>query len=150
MKEERVDGCSALSSGRVRKLDSEGGNYRIEIDEPVVILTLWSRPEVDPAEAARWGMEAILRTVSLTAVPGRGVVIDVRQAPAVAGPETARRLEQALTATERRGVRMAALVSDHAMQHLQWTRLMRGHARRHGRVCELEQEALAWAAGKGR
>lgn len=135
----------------MRKLDREGGNYRIEIDGSIIVLTVWSRPEVDAAEGARWGMEAMARVMELVAAtPGRGVLIDVREAPTVAGPETARRLEQMLTAAERSGLRVAALVSDRSMQHLQWTRLMRNHARTFGRMCETEPEAMAWASGATR
>ena len=114
---------------------SEGENYFIDVDGGRAVAKVWRMPQLDSATGARLAGEIVdvlgklVRERRITSL-----VFDVTDAPPVAGPKTTEMLSQLLTTCERGGVALEILVSNDAMQNLQFKRLVSENAPTHARV----------------
>lgn len=112
---------------------AETENYSIEIEDDVAMAKVWRRPDLDSATGARLAGEL---AADIGRIMGRirRLVFDVTAAPPVAGPKTTETLAGLLSTCERAGVDIEVIVTNDAMQNLQFKRLIAEHAPKHGRL----------------
>ena len=128
---------------------NEGSNYRVSLDGKVASAVIWKRPDLsaqEGAEAARElavYMETLARKHAETAT---AAIVDLREAPPVAGPKTQAHVAAIMHAWELAGRRIAWIVGDSPLQQLQIKRLVREHSPRMGTVVTSIAEARAWIA----
>ena len=114
---------------------AETENYSIEIDGDVALTRVWKRPDLDSATGARLAGEMAADIGRLVA-DGRikKLVFDVTAAPPVAGPKTTETLAKLLTTCERANVDIEVVVTNDAVQTLQFKRLIAEHAPKRGKL----------------
>jgi hypothetical protein len=128
---------------------NEGTNYRVSLDGKVANVVVWKRPDLSMAEGAEAArelaiyMDMLARKHADTAV---SAIVDVREAPPVAGPVTQGHLAAIMTSWERAARKVAWIVGDSPTQQLQLKRLVREHSPRTGTVVTSGGEARAWIA----
>jgi len=118
-------------------ISSEGARAEIKI---------WRRPDLDSAAGARNAEEMAAEAAKL---PNRGireVILDLREAPGVAGPRTIEALGTMFARWAAAKVRIAVLISADPLKTLQFNRLVADHAPKHAFVTVNEVEATRWFA----
>jgi hypothetical protein len=137
------DGAGSI----LRTVYDVGGNFEIEIERGVAICRIWTRPDVDRMEGARFALqnvEAFKRLAEEPASVVRAVVLDLTRAPAMWGSIIQSCLERMVAILESAQQAIAVLSQD-AMQSEQMQRILRAHAPLHGRLFASFGEAWAWA-----
>ena len=124
---------------------ASGGNYRIELVDGLARWSVWARPDVDGATGARFAEEQVAHSTTLAIGASRGLLFDLSQAPSVMGPRTQAAIAATLVPWERVRKHVGIVISDNAMQRLQWERIVREHLPKHGRVFTSHPLALSWA-----
>ena len=127
---------------------ASGGNYRIELVDGLVRWLIWARPDVDSTTGARFAEEQVAHSSALAIGASRGLLFDLSQAPTVMGPRTQMAITATLVPWERVRKRVGVVISDNAMQRLQWERIVREHVVKSGRVFTAEPAALSWAGSR--
>ena len=128
---------------------NEGVNYRVSLDGKVASAVIWKRPDLttqEGADAARElavYMDTLAKDHAATAV---SAIVDVREAPPVAGPVTQSHLAAIMISWEHAGRRIAWISGDNPIQQLQLKRLVREHAPGMGAVVTSPAEAQTWIA----
>ncbi len=128
---------------------NEGVNYRVSLEGKVASAVIWKRPDLTAQEGAESARELAVYMDTLAkkhAETAGAAIVDVREAPPVAGPVTQQHLASIMAAWEQAGRRIAWLVSDNPIQQLQLKRLVREHAPRMGAVVTSPAEAQTWIA----
>jgi hypothetical protein len=129
-------------------LFASGGNFVIEIEVPVAVCRVWSRPDVDREEGARFALakvDAFKRLIAEPPTSVQSVVLDMTRAPTLWGPVTQSCLERMVAMFESAGRNTAVVVSEDPLQGLQMQRIVRSYAPRHGKLFSSTAEAVAWA-----
>ncbi|MBN9164337.1 MAG: hypothetical protein BGO98_21745 [Myxococcales bacterium 68-20] len=121
-----------------------GENYAIELDGEHVVGRVWRRPDLDSASGARSADEMAAHLRSLTTEKRKSLLLDLRDAPAIAGPRTVETLSDLLRGCEKAGVRIAVILSGDAMQLLQFRRLVSTFAPSAGRAAVTLAEGEQW------
>lgn len=109
--------------------------YSIEVEGTTALAKVWRRPDIDSTRGAELAAKMVDELVGL-ANEGkiRALVFDVSTAPPVAGPKTTEKLGALLAACERAGVAVEVVVTNDAMQNLQFKRLVAAHAPKRGTI----------------
>lgn len=123
-----------------------GDNYEVTLDGRVALARVWRRPDLDSTAGARSAAEMIELVRSLTNGRVRGVVLDIREAPPIAGPKTSSLLGALLRTFEGSRVKLAIVIADDPMQRLQFGRLVTSYAPTVAVVTNEIAEASRWAA----
>ncbi|HEY6557469.1 MAG TPA: hypothetical protein VI072_09350 [Polyangiaceae bacterium] len=113
---------------------AEGGNYRIELDQSTAYCRVWSRPDVDSQAGASFALEKIAHFQALARGQAERMILDLMDAPPVAGPKTQEALGAMLASWEAARRPIALVVGDNKVQLLQLKRLTVSHAPHYGRV----------------
>ncbi|MBX3213128.1 MAG: hypothetical protein KF850_13925 [Labilithrix sp.] len=121
----------------------KGENYEIDPGGRWAVARVWRRPDLPSADGARDASEMVRHLVALTSKIS-GLLFDLREAPAVAGPRTVDAMTQLLEAYERASVRIAVVVADDPLKALQFRRLVTTFAPTWGRLDVSLAEAEAW------
>lgn len=124
-----------------------GDMFSITVDGPRATIRIWRRPDLDTEtgakNAARIAEESML-------LPGRGVravLLDVSDAPSVAGPKSIASMGAMMAAWAAARVRMVILVGpDDALKALQFTRTVTENAPRDAKIMKDAAEAAKWLA----
>lgn len=126
-------------------MDADGPNYRIRLERGIAWGVVWRRPDVDAQTGATFAM-ALLEDFARIAADGRaaGGVLDLREAPPVAGPSTRQTLGRILEAWAKAQRRSAFIAADHATHRLQLAAIVSDFAPSHAVVCNNEEEAESW------
>jgi hypothetical protein len=109
---------------------------------------MWSRPDVDREEGARFDLaevDAFKRLVAEPAATVASSVLDMTRAPSSWGPVTQSCLERIVAMFESVDRRVAVVVSGDPSQHQQMEHIVRCYAPVHGRLFVDLDEAKAWA-----
>jgi len=124
-----------------------GDMFSITVDGPRAEVRIWRRPDLDSETGAKNAARIAEEGARL---PGRGVravLLDVRDAPSVAGPKSIASMGALMAAWAAARVRIVVLVGpDDAMKSLQFTRTVTENAPRDARVVKDAAEAAAWLA----
>lgn len=123
-----------------------GDMFSIIIDGPRTEIRIWRRPDLDSATGALNAERISAEAGKLAARGVRAVLLDVREAPAVAGPKTLESLGAMMRGWATAHLRVAILVSDDPIKVLQFTRVMTENAPRGSRVLTDPLEAKRWLA----
>lgn len=124
---------------------SEGPSYSVSLDGDRGSIRVWKRPDLSSDEGARLAVE-MAKAIAALLPKVRALVFDLRDAPPVSGPTTVDALENLVRACERGRIRVAAIVSDDAMQRLQVNRVVKEVAPEMGRVFGTPADAESWLA----
>jgi len=125
---------------------AKGGNYQIDIIEHVAHVRVWRRPDVDSEQGARFAQEIIASFERLAKSSiARGLVLDMREAPLVAGPKTQTSIAAMISPWEAAN-KPFSVVASSALQVLQLRRLCILHGPRKARVFTDAVQAQQWAA----
>jgi hypothetical protein len=126
-------------------MDAEGPNFRIRVDRGIAWGTVWRRPDVDAQTGASFAAALLEAFTRVSAEPGAaGGVLDLREAPPVAGPSTRQILGRILALWVAKQRRCAFIAAEHATQRLQLASIVHDFAPSHAMVCNNEEEAEAW------
>ena len=124
----------------------KGEMFSITIDGPRAEIRIWRRPDLDSATGALNAERISTEAGKLAARGVRAVLLDVREAPAVAGPKTVVSLSTMMKDWAKAHLRVAILVNDDPIKVLQYTRVMTENAPRGSRVITDALEAKGWLA----
>lgn len=127
---------------------ASGGNYRIELVDGLARWSVWARPDVDSTAGARFAEEQVAHSATLAIGSCRGLLFDLSQAPTVMGPRTQAAIAATLVPWERIRKPVGVVISDNALQKLQWERIVREHLPKQGRVFTTQPPALSWAGSR--
>ncbi len=120
--------------------------FSITSDGARAEIKIWRRPDLDSAAGARNAEEMAAEAAKL---PNRGireVILDLREAPGVAGPRSTAALGTMFARWAAAKVRIAVLISEDPLKTLQFNRLVADHAPKHACVSTDEAEATRWFA----
>lgn len=123
-----------------------GEMFSIAIDGPRAEIRIWRRPDIDSDTGAKNAARIAEEGMKL---PGRGVrrvLLDVRDAPAVAGPKSTASMSSLMAAWAAAHTRVTILVSDDAIKVLQFRRIVTENAPKDARVLTDADEAAKWLA----
>ena len=120
--------------------------FSIAVDGTRAEIKVWRRPDLDSATGTKNALELAAEGAKL---PGRGVgeiVLDMREAPAVAGPVTATAFAAMFAAWGSTRVRIAVLISEDPLTTLQFRRLVTDNAPKNACVTTDASEPAKWFA----
>ncbi len=123
---------------------AEGKNYSIDLDGPVAMCRVWSRPDLDSAQGAALATEKISLFQRLAAGPALGMIFDLSHAPAVTGPKTQEALGAMMKAWQAAAKPVAVVAGTNSIQQLQLRRLVSTFAPDQGALFGSVEEAAAW------
>ena len=126
---------------------AEGGNYRVVLEGPTVRIVVWRTPDVPSVEAAA-DFELASERVREMAATISALLLDVREAPKVAGPRTTAALTGLLAAFAARKKRVAVVCSADALQQLQFKRLVGEASAQYATIFGEVADAEQWLAAK--
>jgi hypothetical protein len=122
-----------------------GGNYTIDVDDGVVDVRVWRRPDVTMPVGAAFAQEKVSHLTVLAARPDvTGLVLNLTDAPAVIGPVTQKAVQDMLSGFVERRRPIAIVVGDSSMQRMQCERLLRELGQPDGAVFDTVDDA--WRA----
>jgi hypothetical protein len=125
---------------------ASGANYKIEVVDDLVRWVVWSRPDLDSQQGARCAEEQVAHSIALAMGSAQGLVFDVSGAPSVMGPRTQAAIVGTMSPWERARKPVAIVVSDNALQRLQWERIVRETLTKSGRIFLVVPPALHWVS----
>jgi hypothetical protein len=114
----------------------------------VVECRIYARPDLSDeigALSARQLATLLASNVLSEKSPFDGILLDLREAPPVLGPQTRRSVEQWLALAERRGRRVALLVSDSPAQRIQYGQIAESRASTRAKIYVDRESAWRWA-----
>jgi hypothetical protein len=123
---------------------AEGSNYSIDLEGSTAVCRVWSRRDLDSTTGARLATEKIGLFRRLASGETQAMLMDLSQAPAVAGPKTQGALGEMLRAWQEASKPVAVVVSSHSIQQLQLRRLIQSFAPTRGALFGTTEEAAAW------
>jgi hypothetical protein len=123
---------------------AEGMNYSIDLEGSVAVCRVWSRRDLDSATGARLATEKIALFRKLASRDTAAMLLDLSEAPVVAGPKTQAALGEMLKAWQDVSKPVAVVASSHSIQQLQLRRLIQTFAPSQGGLFGSTDEAAAW------
>jgi hypothetical protein len=102
--------------------------FSITVDGARAVIRIWRRTDLDHATGAANAVEMAAEGAKL---PGRGVreiVLDLREAPGIAGPKTSAAIAAMLARWGTARIRIAVLITDDPLKTLQFRRLVTDNA----------------------
>jgi len=124
----------------------EGDNHLISERDGLVIVQVWTRPDLSPEAGAKSAQQMTAYLMNIVLRPGtpyRGIIFDVRRGPTLFGPKTRETLTRLLAESASRSVRVAFLSADSASQALQFRSLC-ASAPSVAQLFENEPAAVQW------
>jgi len=112
------------------ELYAEGGNYRIELEHRAAYCRVWTRRDVDSETGAGYARDKIQHFEALARGPADSMILDLIDAPPVAGPKTQGAIGEMLGAWESARRPIALVAGNDKVQALQLKRLAAQHAPR--------------------
>ena len=109
-------------------------------------IKIWRRTDLDSATGARNAEEMAAEAAKLPSRGIREVILDLREAPGVAGPRTTQALGTMFERWAAAKIRIAVLISEDPLKALQFKRLVAVHAPKHAFVTTSPAEATRWFA----
>lgn len=125
---------------------ASGANYKIEVIDDLVRWSVWSRPDLTTQEGARCAEDQAGHASTLAVGPAHGMMFDVSGAPSVMGPRTQAAIVATMAPWERGRKPVAIVISENALQRLQWERIVRESLPKSGRIFTAVPPALHWLA----
>lgn len=107
-------------------------------------IKIWRRTDLDFAAGARNAEEMAAEAAKLPTRGIREVILDLREAPGIAGPRSTEALGNMFARWAAAKVRIAVLISADPLKTLQFNRLVADHAPKHAFVTTSEAEATRW------
>jgi hypothetical protein len=123
---------------------AEGMNYSIDLEGSIAVCRVWSRRDLDSATGARLAMEKISLFRKLAGGGTAAMLLDLSQAPVVAGPKTQAAIGEMLKAWQDESKPVAVVGTTHSIQQLQLRRLIQTFAPSQGGLFGSAEEAAAW------
>jgi hypothetical protein len=124
-----------------------GDMFSISIDGPRAQIRIWRRPDIDSDTGAKNAARIAEEGAKLPVRGVRAVLLDVKDAPAVAGPKSIASISVMMSAWAAARMRVAIFVgSDDAIKVLQFRRVVTEHAPRDARIITDAAEAAKWLA----
>jgi hypothetical protein len=127
-----------------REVYASGANYKIEVVDDLVRWAVWSRPDLDSQQGARCAEEQVAHAIALAMGATQGMLFDVSGAPSVMGPRTQAAIVATMSPWERARKPVAVVISENALQRLQWERIVRETLSKSGRIFLVVPPALHW------
>lgn len=124
---------------------AEGPSYSIALEGDRGSIRVWKRPDLSTDEGARLAVE-MAKAIGGLLPKVRALLFDLRDAPVVSGPQTVEALGDLVHACERARIRVAAIVTDDAVQRLQVNRVVKERAPEMARVFGTPDDAEPWLA----
>ena len=112
---------------------ASGENYSIELEATHAKAKVWRRPDLDSSAGAA-DAQGMVKQLKLLAATLTTLVLDLREAPSVAGPKTVETMEELFATCEKLRVKVAIVLSEDPLQLLQFRRLAETHAPQFGMV----------------
>jgi hypothetical protein len=129
----------------VRELFASGGNYQVFVEDGLVEVVVWRRPDVSLVQGAAFAREIVAQLTTLAARDDvNALLLDLVDAPPVNGPQTQAAVAEMLQTFSGAGRRTAIVVGDSPMRQMQFERLMREQAGPTGGVFRLTHQARAF------
>ena len=127
-----------------------GDMFSIAVDGPRAEIRIWRRPDLDSETGAKNAQRIAEEAAKLPARGVRGVLLDVREAPSIAGPKSIAAMGALMAAWAAAHLRIVILVNaDDALKSLQFSRTVMENAPRDARVMKDPAEAAKWLASVG-
>ena len=124
-----------------------GDMFSITVDGPRAEIRIWRRPDLDSETGAKNAARIAEEGARLPARGVRAVLLDVSDAPSVAGPKSIASMGALMAAWAAARMRIVILVGpDDALKALQFTRAVTENAPRDARVVKDAAEAAKWLA----
>ncbi len=123
---------------------AEGMNYSIDLEGSIAVCRVWSRRDLDSATGARLAMEKISLFRKLARGGTAAMLLNLSEAPVVAGPRTQAALGEMLKAWQDESKPVAVVATSHSVQQLQLRRLIQTFAPSQGGLFGSADEANAW------
>ena len=124
-----------------------GDMFSITVDGPRAEIRIWRRPDLDSETGAKNAARIAEEAARLPARGVRAVLLDVRDAPSIAGPKSIASMGALMAAWAAARLRIVILVApDDALKTLQFTRAATENAPRDARVMKDAAEAAKWLA----
>ena len=120
-----------------------GGNYAISLSDGIVHARVWRTPDVDSKTGAAYAQEKLAHLVRLaTNADVRALLLDLSEAPYVAGPKTQTALGTMIGCFESVGKPIIVVVGISPVQSMQLQRIVGDVAPKHGQLVGTKAEAL--------
>lgn len=127
-----------------------GDMFSISVDGPRAEIRIWRRPDLDSETGAKNAQRIAEEAAKLPARGVRAVLLDVREAPSVAGPKSIAAMGALMAAWAASRLRIVILVNaDDALKSLQFSRTVTENAPRDARVMKDAAEAAKWLSSIG-
>ncbi len=127
-----------------------GDMFSISVDGPRAEIRIWRRPDLDSETGAKNAQRIAEEAAKLPARGVRAVLLDVREAPSVAGPKSIAAMGALMAAWAASRLRIVILVNaDDALKSLQFSRTVTENAPHDARVVKDPAEAAKWLASSG-
>lgn len=123
-----------------------GDMFAITVDGPRAHIRIWRRPDLDSETGAKNAARIAEEASKLAGKGVRAVLLDVSDAPAVAGPKSIASISAMMSAWTAARMRVAILVSDDPIKLLQFRRVVTEHAPKGSPVLIDAAAAAAWLA----
>jgi hypothetical protein len=124
-----------------------GEMFTISIEGPRAEIRIFRRPDLDSETGAKNAARISEEAGRLAGRGVRAVLLDLRDAPAIAGPKSVASMGAMMAGFAAAHMRVAILVPpDDAMKVLQFSRVVTEHAPRDARVIKDATEATKWLA----
>lgn len=124
-----------------------GDMFSFTVDGPRCEIKIWRRPDLDSETGARNAARISEEAGKLAGRGVRAVLLDVREAPSVAGPKSVASLGAMMAGWSAANMRVAILLSsEDPIKKLQFNRVVTENAPRGARVLTDATEAAQWLA----
>jgi hypothetical protein len=123
-----------------------GEMFSVTIDGPRAEIRIWRRPDLDSETGAKNAAAIADAAAKLASRGVRAVLLDVKDAPAVAGPKTIASLSSMMAGWAAARMKVAIVVNDDPIKLLQFRRVVTENAPPGTRVHTDAAEATTWLA----
>jgi hypothetical protein len=129
---------------------SSGRNYTVDVsDDGIAVARVRRRPDLDTNAGAEDAQEMVAAILMLAASGVDALVLDIIEAPPIAGPRTMASLESLMRGWVDGGGRLVVTISTSAVQRLQMERLVASIGSPAVRVMGSVDTAVSWLGSHG-
>lgn len=123
-----------------------GGNHTIELRGGWAYARVLSGERMALEDGARDAAELTARLTELASYPScSGVILDIREAPAIAGPKTRRAVGDLCRRWHGEGKPIVFVVGEEPIKHVQFQGIVNKYAPTWGRVMATLEDAMTWS-----
>jgi hypothetical protein len=128
-----------------------GGNHTIELCDGYASVRVFKREDVGLEEGARFAQQLAGHLIRFLIDPQvAGLIIDVRDAPVIAGPKTRGVVYDLFAKWELAGRPLAVVVGEQPIKEVQFQQMVKKAAPRWGRVVIRYEDGARWCRSEGR